>query len=114
MVKNMEYAENFILVISSINNQNKAAEIAKEAVKQRLAACCSVTNSFTSFFVWEDNFEQSNEYYMVFKTEESKLMDLEIFIKSMHSDIIPEILSFKIYKGSENYLNWMREYIFGG
>jgi periplasmic divalent cation tolerance protein len=46
---------------------------------------------------------------MIIKTTDDRYPDLERRVKELHSYSTPEIIALRIERGSEQYLNWLRD-----
>lgn len=99
----------FILVLATVENFINAHQISKILVTEKLAACCTIIPNSTSVYEWDDKIEERKENLVLIKTVKDKIEQLKSRIKELHSDKVPEIISFKIEDGLEEYLNWVRE-----
>jgi len=88
---------------------DKAEEMAKAIVENRLAACASVVPAVKSFYYWEDQLKNEHESLLILKTTMSKIDDLITFIKSEHPYDIPEIIAMPVAEGLPDYVNWVIE-----
>ncbi len=91
--------------------QNKASEIGRTIVEERLAACANIIPSIRSIYTWKGNIEDEEESMMFFKTADSAIVELINRIKALHPYDIPEIISFEILDKDSNtdYLAWILE-----
>lgn len=96
----------FIIVFCTTQGKDKAYEISRKIIENKLAACVNYFK-VNSIFEWKDKIEEEEEYLLIIKTKEEKFRELENFIKKNHPYEVPEIIYFKIEKGNEDYLKWI-------
>ncbi len=65
----------------------------------------------TSVYFWEGEVRNETEHLLIIKTLPEKYDKLEAFIKANHSYSVPEIVAIRSEKVSDEYLNWMKEYL---
>jgi periplasmic divalent cation tolerance protein len=97
----------YLLVISTVPSEEEGKDIAQQIVKERLAACVTVTSAVQSFYWWEENISNDQEFILFIKTRTSLFPQLEKRIKSLHSYQVPEIIALPIHSGSKDYLDWI-------
>lgn len=100
---------NYLLVITTTDNQNDADKLARVLVEKRLAACAQVEGPITSTYWWQDKLETSEEWKCSFKTSAALYLNLEKELIHIHPYDIPEILAFPIVHGSRDYLSWLND-----
>ena len=101
----------YLQVITTLDNLDKAEEMAKELVKSGYASCVQISAKIRSIYKWKGKIEESDEYYLVVKTTEDLYNNVEELIKAHHNYELPEIIALKIERGYEPYLNWIREQV---
>ena len=99
----------FMIFFVIVPNLDKGKEIALALVKNKLAACVNIVQNVISIYKWKGNVEEDAESLLIIKTKEEKSDLLIKKINELHNYEIPECIGFKIEKGSDNYLNWIRE-----
>ncbi len=99
----------YIIVLVTAPDEDVAANIAREIVEERLAGCVNITKGVRSIYSWEGRIEDEPEVMMIIKTKDSLFEPLKRRISDLHPYSIPEIISFKIEKGSDEYLKWLGE-----
>jgi periplasmic divalent cation tolerance protein len=105
----MEKTFNHRMVFITTKSFENAKHISKILVTEKLAACCSIIQNAISIFSWQNVVQERREYLVLIKTIEEKLPELEERIIQLHSDEVPEILSFSVSEGLESYLNWVNQ-----
>ncbi|MBA9006766.1 MULTISPECIES: divalent-cation tolerance protein CutA [Thermomonospora] len=102
-------AQAYLQVTTTTDSRQEAAEIAKSAVAERLAACAQLVGPIASTYWWEGEIEQAEEWMVVFKTTADSFEDLASLITEAHSYDTPEIIATPVVAGSADYLRWVSE-----
>lgn len=100
------------LVIST-SPVDKAPELAKRLVEERLAACVNIVPKVRSFYIWKGKLEDDEESLLVIKTTKEAVNRLTERLRELHPYEVPEIVSLKLRKGEGNeaYLDWVKEMV---
>jgi len=99
----------YLQVLTTIDDERRAEEIAKTLVERRLAACVQVIGPITSTYWWKNRVEGSREWILIIKSREELYDELEKMIRRLHSYEVPEIIAIPITRGSREYLKWIDE-----
>jgi len=99
----------FYLFTVTVPNIEEAKKIAISLVESRLAACVNIIKEISSVYRWKGEIQEDNEHLLLIKTTENKTEALIQKIKTIHSYSEPECIGMKIDKGSETYLNWIKD-----
>ncbi len=99
----------FYQVFSTIDSKDKADEMAKVLVQEKLAACIQVTGPVESTYWWEGKVETSKEWLILIKTSGERLNSLIQRLKEIHPYEVPEIIAHEIVSGNPDYLRWIEE-----
>ncbi|HOV21837.1 MAG TPA: divalent-cation tolerance protein CutA [bacterium] len=102
---------NFIQIITTFERKKDAKLLANILLKKRVAVCIQIIENIESYYWWEGKIEKGKEILLFIKTKEEMYKKIEKIIKENHPYKIPEIISFKIHKGSKEYLKWIKEEI---
>jgi periplasmic divalent cation tolerance protein len=97
----------FIQVITTIDSQQAASELAAALVQRRLAGCVQVLGPVTSTYRWQGQVETSQEWLCLIKSQRTQYAALEQAIRELHSYEVPEILALAVEAGSAAYLEWL-------
>ena len=100
-----------IVVLSTCENADEAARIARSLVEKRLAACVNIVPGVQSVYHWKGAVEQASEVLMVVKTSRPLLSAVRAEIEHLHSYELPEAIALQIVDGSERYLNWLAAWL---
>jgi periplasmic divalent cation tolerance protein len=98
-----------ILVLVTCGSEEEALKIANALVKAHLAACVNLVAPILSIYRWEGKIWDEKEWLLIIKTQKDRFEELEKKVKSLHSYLVPEIISLSITEGSSGYLDWIRE-----
>ena len=100
---------NFYVFLVTVPNFEEAKRIGQILVKSKLAACVNIIQNIFSIYEWKGKIEEENEYLLLIKTLEQKVDLLIQRINEIHNYETPECIGLKIKKGSEKYLNWIKQ-----
>jgi periplasmic divalent cation tolerance protein len=97
-----------VILISTYPNKKAASKIARDVIKNKLAACVNISQ-VSSVYSWKGNIENTREYLALFKTTQNHKNTLKEMISKTHPYDVPEIaeIDFKIL--NKLYLDWFRE-----
>lgn len=98
-----------IIVFVTAPNSDEAARIADLLVSERLAACVNIVGGIESIYRWEGQVARDREALLIIKTIDERYAELERRIKELHTYTTPEVIAYKIERGSDAYLKWLRE-----
>ncbi|KAB2345505.1 divalent-cation tolerance protein CutA [Actinomadura rudentiformis] len=102
-------AQAYVQVTTTTDSRAEAAELAKSAVADRLAACAQLVGPIASTYWWEGEIEHAEEWMVVFKTTADRFDELASLITDGHSYDTPEIIATPVVAGSMDYLAWVSE-----
>lgn len=97
----------FSIVITTLDSEAKANDVARSVVEQGLAACAQIA-PIRSVYRWEGKTEQAHEWRLDLKTRTADYAALEAAIRAIHPYDTPEILRVDIAEGYGPYMAWMR------
>jgi periplasmic divalent cation tolerance protein len=101
-----------IIVMTTIDHEEKAAAFAHGLVEERIAACVTRLPAGVSVYRWQsEEIAEENEYVLLIKTHQNKLELLEAYFESRHPYQVPEIIVLPAEKISVAYGKWLHEEI---
>lgn len=96
------------MVLTTLTKE-KAKEIKKDVLEQKLAVCVLELDS-NSMFLWKGKIQEEKEVLLVFKTKNELTKRLIKRLKQIHPYDIPFIGILNV-KANEEYLAWVDEEI---
>lgn len=99
----------YILVLTTVPEEKKGQVLAEILVRERLAACVTLSAPSRSLYWWKDKICEDREFVLFIKTRASLYPALEKKIKEEHPYEVPEIIALPVVKGSAAYLAWIDE-----
>jgi periplasmic divalent cation tolerance protein len=96
-----------LVVLVTAPSAEKAAEIARAVVEERLAACGNVVPGLRSIYRWEGTVHDEGEALLVLKTARDRLDALRARVIALHPYDVPEVIALPIEAGSAPYLAWI-------
>ena len=96
-----------MFVITTLPNADAAAELAKNVVTERLAACANLIPALRSIYKWQGKVQDENEVMLLLKTREEHLDRLKLRILELHPYEVPEVLAIPVESGYRAYLEWI-------
>ena len=96
-----------LVVLVTTPTPERAAEIARAVVDERLAACGNVVPGLRSIYRWEGKVQDDVEALLVLKTTRARFEALRERILALHPYQVPEVIALAIEAGSAPYLAWI-------
>ncbi len=94
-----------ILVLVTFPNEESAEKIVDEVLERKLAGCI-LTTDVKSAYIWDGEKQNDKEIISLFKTDESKMENLESYILENHPYEVPAIIKLSALANAD-YENWM-------
>jgi len=96
-----------LLVFTTLPSAEKAAELGKALVEERLAACANLIPAVRSIYRWQGKLQDENEVLVLLKTRAEHLERLKLRILELHPYEVPEVLAVPVEAGYQPYLDWL-------
>lgn len=97
-----------IAVIVTIPEE-KAEELSKIILQERLCACVNIVKGVNSYFWWNGKIDEAREAVLVIKSREELFSRLKTAIEHNHPYEVPEIIAFNIDRINDAYLAWLNK-----
>ncbi len=97
----------FVVVTTTIDDEDTARALATSAVTARVAACAQVGSRVRSVYWWDGDVREADEWTVTFKTTSVRYAALAEHIRAAHSYEVPEIVATPIIDGDPAYLAWI-------
>jgi periplasmic divalent cation tolerance protein len=98
-----------VVVLVTCPSTEKAAEIARVLVEERLAACGNVVPGIRSIYRWEGKVHDDVEALLFLKTVPGRFEALRQRVESLHPYQVPEVIALPVEAGHAGYLDWIAE-----
>jgi periplasmic divalent cation tolerance protein len=95
------------VVLITAPSAEKAAEIARALVGERLAACGNIVPGLRSIYRWDGEVQDEPEALLVLKTTAARFPALRDRVLQLHPYEVPEVLALPVEAGSAAYLAWI-------
>ena len=96
-----------ILIYCTVPNKKIAKDIATLIVKNKLAACVSITENVESMFSWDGDFCKEKELLLSIKTVRENFEEINSLINELHPYNVPEVIAVPVINCSEDYMKWI-------
>jgi periplasmic divalent cation tolerance protein len=96
-----------VVVITTLPNPEKAAEIARILVGERLAACVNLVPQVRSIYRWKDEIQDETETLAIAKTTSDRAEALHARLVELHPYDLAEVLALPVSGGHSPYLDWV-------
>jgi periplasmic divalent cation tolerance protein len=98
-----------LVVLVTTPSPERAAEIARAVVDERLAACGNVVPGLRSIYRWEGKVQDEEEALLVLKTTRARFEALRDRVLALHPYEVPEVIALPVEAGSARYLAWIAD-----
>jgi periplasmic divalent cation tolerance protein len=88
------------IVLTTLDDSERARRLAHEIVELRLAACVNIVDRVHSIYRWRDGVDEADELLLIFKTSSERLPELKTKIEELHPYELPEMIVLDVKDGS--------------
>jgi periplasmic divalent cation tolerance protein len=88
---------------------DRAEDIARRIVEEKLAACAQVLAPMTSTYWWKGAVEVEPERLILLKTRRALVASLESLLRRIHPYEVPELTFVPFSAGAASYMAWMQD-----
>ncbi len=99
----------YFIFLVTVPSMELGKKIGRVLVEAKLAACVNIIPNIYSIYSWKGKIEEDNEQLLLIKTTDQKSEKLIAKVKELHSYETPECIGIKIEKGSQQYLDWIKD-----
>ncbi len=96
-----------LVLLSTFPSTDKAAEIARVLVEERLAACVNLVGEVRSIYRWQGDISDDREALAIIKTTPERYAALEARLRALHPYEVPELIALPVTAGAAPYLAWL-------
>jgi periplasmic divalent cation tolerance protein len=98
-----------VLLYITASSRKEADKIGALLVEERLAACVNIIEGMSSIYRWEGRIHMETEVVVIAKTVADLIEKLSLRVKSIHSYMVPCIVSLPITGGNPDFLKWIED-----
>ena len=95
------------IVYALFPDAESATRVARQCVRDGLAACANLLSPCTSIYEWEGDITESAELPVIFKTSSARVDALMDQIETMHPYEVPAILSWPVVRAPHDFAKWI-------
>jgi periplasmic divalent cation tolerance protein len=95
------------VVLSTFPDADKAAQVARVLVEERLAACVNLVASVRSIYRWQGAVQDDAESLAIIKTTRERYPALAARLAELHPYDVAEIIALPLADGHPPYLAWL-------
>ncbi|GAA5501191.1 divalent-cation tolerance protein CutA [Deinococcus xinjiangensis] len=87
----------------------RAHEMARILVSERLAGCVNILSGIQSVYRWQGDVAEDPETLLLIKTTGEKYPELESRIRALHTYEVPEIVALPFDRALPEFQAWLRD-----
>ncbi|HET6413387.1 MAG TPA: divalent-cation tolerance protein CutA [Anaeromyxobacter sp.] len=103
----MSGGEEALVVFVTSPSAEKALELGRTLVEERLAACASLLPAIRSVYWWEGKVQEEGEALVLLKTTRARFGALRDRVLTLHPYQVPEVVAVEVAAGNPAYLEWI-------
>lgn len=96
------------VVLCTFPSRDKAAEVARLLVGERLAACVNLSE-VASIYAWKGELQDEPETLAIIKTTADREAALAARLVALHPYEVPEVIALPVLGGHAPYLAWVTD-----
>jgi periplasmic divalent cation tolerance protein len=96
-----------LVVLSTFDSPDRAAEVARTLVSERLAACVNLVGPVRSIYRWEGTLRDDSETLAIIKTTSERFEAMRSRLVELHPYQVPEVVALPVDAGHAPYLAWV-------
>ncbi len=98
-----------VLIFTTVPDDERAGQLARRLVDERLAACVNLYPAMTSHYHWQGKLEEDSERQMVIKTTRERVAALSARLAQLHTYELPEFLVAGVADATDAELKWVKD-----
>lgn len=96
-----------IFIYIPCRDAEQAAQIGRDMVEARHAACANIFPDMRSIYRWDDKLCEDKEAVLILKTTKDKFAEVEQAVRARHSYQTPCIVSLAVCDINDAYCAWL-------
>lgn len=105
----VSYADLMPLVVLVTVPPDRAHDLARLLVGERLAGCVNIVPGLHSVYRWQGEVAEDNEALLIIKTEDDRYEALERRLVELHPYDVPEVLALPVARAWPAFLGWLAD-----
>ncbi len=97
----------FIIITTTTDSKEEAEKLAALMTEKRLCACAQVEGPIRSFYWWQDEIQNDEEWRCLFKTRAACFSEFEETLTANHSYDVPQLVAVPITWVGKAYASWL-------
>ena len=98
-----------VIVLSTFGSPEKATEVARILVEERLCACVNLVQQVRSIYRWEGKVSDEAETLAIIKTLSTTVDALSARLVALHPYEVPEVIVLPVVGCHAPYLAWIAD-----
>jgi periplasmic divalent cation tolerance protein len=98
-------AEHVVVLVTA--PPDRAPDLARRLVEEKLAACVNILPGARSIYAWKGELCDDSEALLVIKTRAARFDALRARVVALHPYEVPEVIELPILDGHAPYLKWL-------
>jgi periplasmic divalent cation tolerance protein len=98
-----------VAVFSTFPNSDKAAEVGRTLVSEKLAACVNVLGPVRSIYSWKGELCDDQETLAIIKTTREAFDAMKTRLVALHPYEVAEVIALPVEAGHAPYLAWVAD-----
>lgn len=103
------HSNQLVMGFISFQDISKAELTAKFLINNDMAACAKTLEGMKSYYKWENEIREDNETYLIIKTTESRVKDIETYLLKNHPYKVHEFIYTRVDSANLDYMKWLIE-----
>ena len=101
--------DKYISVYCTFGSLEKAKDVARALVAEKLVACINILPGAVSIYSWKGKVEEAAEAVFFAKTRKSLFGKIKARVLELHDYDVPCIVSLEINDGDKKFLRWIEK-----
>jgi periplasmic divalent cation tolerance protein len=96
-----------VVCVSTFPSPGQAAQVGRQLVEERLAACVNLVPGVRSIYRWQGAVHDDAETLAIIKTTRERVELMTARLVALHPYDVPEVIELTVSGGHAPYLAWV-------
>lgn len=96
-----------VMMYVTFPSEAQALEVARQVVKERLAACANLRGEGTSVYAWGGEIAETQEWGLLLKSNEDRVDGLRARVVALHPYDTPCVLAWRVDYAHRGFAEWL-------